>query len=103
MKTIIAILYAKLIRKRNQNWITNPIKYQNKTFHKLISKSKKTKFGTDHGFSEILSYFRFVFSEGVGTVSLAWPWRREQATPLAPPATPTSVATWREVSVSELT
>ena len=41
MKTIIAILYAKLIRKRNQNWITNPIKYQNKTFHKLISKAKK--------------------------------------------------------------
>ena len=59
MKTIIAILYAKLIRKRNQNWITNPIKYQNKTFHKLISKAKKTKFGTDHGFSEILSYETF--------------------------------------------
>ena len=59
MKTIIAILYAKLIRKRNLNWITNPIKYQNKTFHKLISKAKKTKFGTDHGFSEILSYETF--------------------------------------------
>ena len=59
MKTIITILYAKLIRKRNLNWITNPIKYQNKTFHKLISKAKKTKFGTDHGFSEILSYETF--------------------------------------------
>jgi hypothetical protein len=59
MKTIITILYAKLIRKRNLKWITNPIKYQNKTFHKLISKAKKTKFGTDHGFSEILSYETF--------------------------------------------
>ena len=59
MKTIIALLYAKRIRKKNLNWITNPIKYQNKTFHKLISKSKKTKFGTDHGFSEILSYETF--------------------------------------------
>jgi len=59
MKTIIALLYAKLIRKKNLQWITNPIKYQNKTFHKLISKSIKTKFGTDHGFSEILSYETF--------------------------------------------
>ena len=59
MKTIIALLYAQLIRKKNLNWIRNPIKYQNKTFHKLISKSKKTKFGTDHGFSEILSYETF--------------------------------------------
>ena len=59
MKTIIALLYAQLIRKKNLNWIRNPIKYQNKTFHKLISKSEKTKFGTDHGFSEILSYETF--------------------------------------------
>ena len=59
MKTLIAILFAHFIRKKNQNWITNPIEHQQKTFVKLISKSKNTVFGKDHGFSEINSYESF--------------------------------------------
>ncbi len=56
MKTLIAILFAHFIRKKNQNWITNPIKYQKNTLSKLISKSIKTEFGKDHGFDKINSY-----------------------------------------------
>ena len=59
MKTLIAILFARFIRKKNQNWINNPIEHQQKTFVKLISKSKNTEFGNDHHFSEINSYETF--------------------------------------------
>ena len=56
MKTLIAILFAHFIRKKNQNWINNPIKYQKNTLSKLISTSIKTEFGKDHGFDKINSY-----------------------------------------------
>ncbi len=59
MKTLIAILFARFIRKKNQNWINNPVQHQQKTFVKLISKSKNTEFGNDHHFSEINSYETF--------------------------------------------
>ena len=59
MKTIITILFAKWVNKRNKKWISNPIKWQTKTFEKIISKASKTNFGKDHGFSEISSYEDF--------------------------------------------
>ena len=59
MKTLIAILFAHFIRKKNQNWINNPIEYQQRTFDKLITKSKNTEFGNDHKFSQIQSYETF--------------------------------------------
>ena len=59
MKTQIAILFAHYIRKKNQNWIKNPIQQQNKTFTKLISKAKNTEFGRHHNFKQIKSYNAF--------------------------------------------
>ncbi len=59
MKTLIAILFAHFIRKKNQNWINNPIEYQQRTFDKLITKSKNTEFGNEHKFSQIHSYETF--------------------------------------------
>ena len=59
MKTQIAILFAHYIRKKNQNWIKNPIQQQNKTFNKLISKAKNTEFGRHHNFKQIKSYNDF--------------------------------------------
>ena len=59
MKTIITILFAKLVRTRNKKWISSPIKWQKKTFNKLISSASNTSFGKDHGFSEIVSYEDF--------------------------------------------
>ena len=39
MKTIITILFAKLIRRKNKKWISNPVKWQAKTFNKSGTKN----------------------------------------------------------------
>ena len=59
MKTIITILFAKLIRKKNKKWISNPVQWQAKTFDNLISSASNTRFGKDHAFSQITSYDEF--------------------------------------------
>ena len=59
MKTLITILFSKLVKKRNKIWITNPLKTQNKTFKKLLKKGMNTQFGLDHNFSSIKSYEDF--------------------------------------------
>ena len=59
MKTIITILFAKLIKRRNQKWISHPIKWQSKTFNKLLTSALSTTFGQDHEFSNISSYEEF--------------------------------------------
>ena len=59
MKTIITIIFAKLIRKKNKKWISNPVQWQAKTFDNLISSASNTRFGKDHAFSQITSYDDF--------------------------------------------
>ena len=59
MKTIIAILYAHLVKRRNQKWIDNPIKWQTNTFKKLIQNGIKTEFGKNHDFENIQSYEQY--------------------------------------------
>ena len=56
MKTIIAILYAHLVKRQNKKWIDNPIKWQTNTFKKLIKNAVKTEFGKNHDFENIKSY-----------------------------------------------
>ena len=46
MKTLITILFARLVKKRNNKWITNPLKFQDETFNKLLKKAKKEIFTT---------------------------------------------------------
>ena len=53
MKQIAAKLFARIIFKRNQKWIKNPIEYQKKTFKKLIATALETTFGIDHNFKSI--------------------------------------------------
>ena len=36
MKTLITILFARLVKKRNNKWISNPLETQAKTFNKLL-------------------------------------------------------------------
>ena len=50
MKQIAAKLFAKIIHARNQRWIKNPVKSQEKTFQKLIATARETSFGKDHNF-----------------------------------------------------
>ena len=59
MKTIIAILYAHLVKRQNKKWIDNPIKWQANTFQKLIKNGKKTEFGKNHDFENIESYEQY--------------------------------------------
>ena len=59
MKTIIAILYAHLVKRQNKKWIDNPIKWQANTFQKLIKNGIKTEFGKNHDFENIKSYDQY--------------------------------------------
>tara|TARA_B100001741_G_C16345435_1_gene501520 strand:- start:35 stop:412 length:378 start_codon:yes stop_codon:yes gene_type:complete len=59
MKTLITIFFARLVKKRNNKWISNPIETQAKTFNKLLLKGTKTEFGRDHNFSIIKNYEDF--------------------------------------------
>ena len=59
MKTIIAILYAHLVKRRNKKWIASPIKCQTTTFKKLIKNGVKTEFGKNHDFENIQSYEQY--------------------------------------------
>ena len=59
MKTIIAILYAHLVKRQNKKWIDNPIKWQANTFKKLIKNGIKTEFGKNHDFENIKSYEQY--------------------------------------------
>ena len=59
MKTLITILFARLVKKRNNKWISNPLKFQAETFNKLLKKAINTEFGKDHNFSSIKNYKDF--------------------------------------------
>ncbi len=59
MKTLITILLARLVKKRNNKWISNPLESQNQTFNKLLKKAINTEFGKDHSFSSIKNYKDF--------------------------------------------
>ena len=45
LKSILAYPFAYFVKLSNDRWIKNPLKFQKKTFHKLIEKAKKTTFG----------------------------------------------------------
>ena len=59
MKTLITIFFARLVKKRNNKWISNPLKFQAETFNKLLKKAVNTEFGKDHNFSSIKNYKDF--------------------------------------------
>ena len=53
IKSLGAKIYAALVHKKNQKWITNPIETQKKVFKKLILEGSKTRFGREHHFQNI--------------------------------------------------
>ena len=59
MKTLITILLARLVKKRNNKWISNPLETQAKTLKKLLLKGTNTEFGRDHNFSSVKNYEDF--------------------------------------------
>ncbi len=56
IKSKIAILFAKQVKKSVYKWANNPYKTQEKVFKYLIKKATNTSFGKDHDFSAIQHY-----------------------------------------------
>ena len=59
IKSFFAIPFAKNATKKVKKWANNPLKTQEKVFHKLISKGRKTAYGKDHDFLNIHNYEDF--------------------------------------------
>lgn len=59
IKSAAARIFAKIVHKKDQKWIKNPIDAQNEVFKNLISTAKDTAFGRDHHFDQIKSAREF--------------------------------------------
>lgn len=59
IKSFLAILFARYIKKKEFRWIKKPIKTQEKVFKYLLKSAKKTAFGKDHCFEKIFCYEDF--------------------------------------------
>ncbi|WP_431133059.1 GH3 auxin-responsive promoter family protein [Psychroserpens mesophilus] len=59
IKSLLAIPFAKRVRKSVLNWVNNPIETQETVFQKLIKEASNTQFGKDHKFNDISSYEDF--------------------------------------------
>ena len=59
LKAFAAKLFAKIVNKQTQRWANNPVETQQKVFNSLIFDAHNTRFGKDHGFSEIKHFDDF--------------------------------------------
>ena len=60
LKSFAAKIFAKNVVKKTLKWVDNPIETQNSVFKEILKRAAHTKFGQDHGFSEIQSHEDFV-------------------------------------------
>ena len=60
LKSIAAGIFAKIVYRRTQKWVKDPIRTQERVFKNLIDRAKNTKFGRDHGFDQISSHSDFI-------------------------------------------
>ena len=58
-KSILSLVFARYIVKKNNHWKNNAVEHQNKIMHSLISNAKHTLFGKDHFFKKISNYEAF--------------------------------------------
>jgi hypothetical protein len=56
LKSLLSLVFARQIVKKNSVWKKNAVKVQNTLLLSLVSQAKNTKFGKDHNFSEISNY-----------------------------------------------
>ncbi|MBS1681123.1 MAG: GH3 auxin-responsive promoter family protein [Bacteroidetes bacterium] len=59
IRSVLAKPFAAYIAKETKEWSSKPDFYQQKIFRSLIDTGKNTRFGKDHGFSEIKSHDDF--------------------------------------------
>ncbi|WP_425076405.1 GH3 auxin-responsive promoter family protein [Psychroserpens sp. S379A] len=60
IKSLLAIPFAKLVRKSVLKWANHPVETQEKVFQKLIKDAANTQFGIDHEFNKMSSHSDFV-------------------------------------------
>jgi len=60
LKSFAAKLFAAYIARKTKKWADSPIATQERVLKELVQNAADTKFGKDHGFSEITSYQDFV-------------------------------------------
>ena len=60
IKSLLAVPFAKSVRRSVLKWVNHPIKTQDKVFQELIKHAANTQFGIDHKFSDIKTYEDFV-------------------------------------------
>ncbi len=59
IKSILSLIFARYIVKKNNRWKNNAVEHQNKIMHSLINNAKNTLFGKDHFFQKISTYQDF--------------------------------------------
>ena len=59
IKSFAAKIFAKVVHKKTQTWVNNPIETQQKVFQNLMAFAKETQFGKDHNFSAIKNFEDF--------------------------------------------
>lgn len=59
IKAAAAKIFAKIVSKKTQKWVENPIETQQKVFDELIEKAQHTAFGKDHHFEKIKNFDDF--------------------------------------------
>ena len=60
IKPLAAKVFAKIVKKKIDSWVNNPLETQEKVFQELISKAASTQFGKDHDFISINNHKDFV-------------------------------------------
>ena len=58
-KSILSLVFARYVVKKNNRWKNNAVEHQNKIMHSLVSNAKNTLFGKDHFFKKISNYEAF--------------------------------------------
>ncbi|MBR9844596.1 MAG: GH3 auxin-responsive promoter family protein [Algicola sp.] len=60
IKSLLAVPFAKSVRRSVLKWVNHPIKTQDKVFQELIKLAANTQFGIDHKFSDIKTHEDFI-------------------------------------------
>ena len=60
IKSALAKVFARSVRRSVLKWANKPLETQNAVFKSLIQEAKNTQFGKDHDFANISSHSDFV-------------------------------------------
>ncbi|MDN5216441.1 GH3 auxin-responsive promoter family protein [Fulvivirgaceae bacterium BMA12] len=74
VRSLLSKPFARYVVSQQNKWVKNPGHYQRQIFKYLIDNARHTKFGKDHGFSDIAAYDDFKRQVPVGDYELIKPY-----------------------------